>query len=115
MSENKSQITTGEALPEAPASASAKMISPNGIEWLLTTRDFTVNGLLKKIEVMESHLLKDGWTPAGYRSGNGNGASASKDAPICSVHNKPMKRSQFEGWYCPRKNSDGSYCKEKVE
>lgn len=109
------------ALPEAPASASAAMISPNGIEWLLTTRDFSVNGLLQKVKVMEDHLLKDGWTAAPPRNGRRSAApsadapAANGAAPVCQYHG-PMKRSKkFDGWYCPQKMGDGSYCKETVK
>ena len=34
-------------------------------------------------------------------------------APLCPVHNKPMKPSQKPGkYYCPRKSDDGEYCRE---
>src|SRR5262249_41482593 len=37
----------------------------------------------------------------------------SKSAPLCPVHNKPMKASQKPGaFYCPRRNDDGAYCRE---
>src|SRR5262245_52167124 len=36
-----------------------------------------------------------------------------KSAPLCPVHNKPMKASQKPGaFYCPRRNDDGAYCRE---
>lgn len=115
-----------QILPEAPASASAKMTSPQGIEWLLTVRDFTVNGLLQKCKVLEDHLLKDGWTPASTsygRSAAPNGHADHGTAPLCPTHGTPMKQSKHGGWYCPQKvaptggGSDGSkpiYCKAKV-
>lgn len=110
--------TNDAPLPEAPASASAKMISPQGIEWLLTVRDHTVNGLMGKIGVMEDHLLKTGWQPSEarrYTNSNGNGASDAA-APVCPHHGKPMKPSKHHGGYfCPGKNPDGSYCRHKVE
>lgn len=34
-------------------------------------------------------------------------------APVCKIHGKTMKASQAPGkFYCPRRNDDGSYCKE---
>jgi hypothetical protein len=39
---------------------------------------------------------------------NGNG-----DAPKCHVHHRPMKQSQYGGWFCPVKDASGSYCKVK--
>jgi hypothetical protein len=115
------------ALPEAPASASAKMISSNGIEWLLTTRDHTVNGLLTKVKVMEEHLLKDGWTPArnGYARSvapTGDAPTSEGAAPVCPMHGTPMKASKHgKGFYCPQKiaDDDGTgkpvYCKQTVK
>ncbi len=36
-------------------------------------------------------------------------------APVCNLHNKPMKPSKFGGgWYCAAKLADGTYCQEKV-
>lgn len=34
--------------------------------------------------------------------------------PICPVHQSPMNVGQKGGFYCPKKTSDGSYCKERV-
>lgn len=111
-----SEQTNVTALPEAPASASAKLISPQGVEWLLTMRDFTVGGLVGKIGQLEQTLIKNGWTVAptrgnGHANGNGNGGEV---APICKYHG-PMKRSKkFNGWYCSNKLADGTYCQEKT-
>jgi hypothetical protein len=41
-------------------------------------------------------------------------ASSSDEAPICPMHQKPMKKGQY-GWFCPRKTEDGEYCKERVK
>ncbi|MCB0163780.1 MAG: hypothetical protein KDI79_06115 [Anaerolineae bacterium] len=102
-------------LPEAPASATAKMTSPNGLEWLITLRDLSASGLLNKINQLETKLLTDGWQPV---TNGPSPASAPADAggpPVCPYHG-PMKRSKkFEGWYCPQKMGDGSYCKEQVK
>jgi hypothetical protein len=36
-------------------------------------------------------------------------------APLCPVHNTPMKASQKPGtFFCSKKNDDGSYCREKA-
>ncbi len=34
--------------------------------------------------------------------------------PQCPTHHKPMKPSQYSGFYCTAKNGEGEYCKEKV-
>jgi hypothetical protein len=120
-------VPDAPALPEAPASASAKMVSPQGIEWLLTVRDFTVNGLLHKAKVLEDHLLKDGWTPArnGYGRSTapaGDAPAANGAAPLCPTHKTPMKPSKHgKGFYCPQKvaDDDGTgkpvYCKQTIK
>lgn len=110
-------------LPEAPASASAKMTSPNGIEWLLTVRDFTVNGLLAKTKILEDHLLKDGWQPAGHgRNAAPNGHADAGTAPICPDHHTPMRQStKHGGWFCPQsvgthpQTGKKLYCTHKVD
>lgn len=35
------------------------------------------------------------------------------DAPVCEFHGR-MKRSNHNGWFCPKKMGDGSYCKSKA-
>jgi hypothetical protein len=37
-------------------------------------------------------------------------------APVCPVHNAPMKVSSAKpgSYFCPKKNEDGSYCKSKA-
>jgi hypothetical protein len=40
-------------------------------------------------------------------------APTSDEPPMCSAHQKPMKKGQY-GWFCPRKTEDGEYCKERA-
>lgn len=49
-------------LPEAPASASVKIKSPNGFEYIFTMRDEKASNLLFKMKAMEDHFLKGGYT-----------------------------------------------------
>jgi hypothetical protein len=35
-------------------------------------------------------------------------------APLCPVHKTVMQVSKFGGYYCPRKNADGSHCKHQA-
>jgi hypothetical protein len=38
-----------------------------------------------------------------------------KSAPVCPVHNTPMKPSRKPGsFFCPRQTDDGGYCPEKA-
>lgn len=41
---------------------------------------------------------------------------ATSTAPICNVHNRPMKASAKPegGWYCSAKLRDGTFCKERA-
>ena len=103
-------------LPEAPASATAKMTSPSGVEWLVTLRDLSASGLLKKINRLEDELLGTGWTSATASNvGSDASAPAADGTPVCPVHRVPMKRSKFNGWYCSQRDSAGNYCKEEVK
>lgn len=56
-------------LNEAPTSATVKVRSKQGFEWLFTMRDDTVNDLVLKIEKMEVEFTKRGWTPLAQNSG----------------------------------------------
>ncbi len=105
-------------LPEAPASANARITSPAGVQWQITIRDFSVNGLIKKCGHMESHLLNNGWTVAGPHppSAPTNGTNGTNgDGNVCPMHGK-AKESKRGGLFCPAKiaNDDGSgkpvYC-----
>ncbi len=107
---------------EAPASATAKVKSPNGFVWLFTRRNESAGELLKEIEVLEKALLSKGFQPVeepqkGGRKGKSNYVEAPTDgsAPRCPVHNAPMKASQYGGYYCSRKDEAGNYCSYKAK
>lgn len=55
-------------LPEAPASATVKIKSPNGFEWLFTIRDEHASTLVFKMNSMEDNWIKFGWTPLAQNS-----------------------------------------------
>lgn len=50
-------------LPEAPASATVKIKSKNGFEWLFTIRDESAKNLMFKMNAMETNWLNNGFTP----------------------------------------------------
>lgn len=50
-------------LNEAPASASTKIKSPNGFEWIFTVRDEKASVLSFKMKAMEENWLKYGFSP----------------------------------------------------
>lgn len=73
-----------------------------------------IEGLMKKLRAsgVEPAQTPYTWKDQGKGSvsnGHNNGA------PVCPHHNAPMQPStKGSGWYCPRKLSDGTYCKEKA-
>jgi len=57
---NEEQTST---LPEAPASATVKIKSKDGFEWLFTMRDEKASTLMFKMKAMEKNWLESGFTP----------------------------------------------------
>jgi len=117
-------------LPEAPVSWTAKYISPEGFECLLTLRGADLASVMRQAKQATESMAKAGCKPAEhYRSaaqapGAGapaQGTAPAIQAPICPTHNKPMKRnSHNNGWFCPVKiaENDGTgkpvYCKQQI-
>lgn len=58
--ENQEQAKT---LPEAPTSATVKIKSAAGFEWLFTIRDESAKTLMFKMKAMEKNWLENGFTP----------------------------------------------------
>lgn len=117
MNENENGNGNGYQLPEAPASATVKVISPNGFEILFTIRDTDAAMLFRRVQSMVGYLEHSGYTPPPQRGGRSKKtyvqAPADGGAPLCPVHNAPMKASQYGGWYCSRKDDAGNYCSHK--
>lgn len=103
--------TNGHTHHEAPASATARMTSPGGVDWLLTIRDDTANGLMTKVTALEAHLLGNGWTPDGGRASNGRSTGSQQEANgnesgavrMCPDGHGQMKASKHKPgeYYCP--------------
>ena len=111
-------LPTPPTFTEAPASATARVVSPvTGLEWMLTTRAATTRELLGQVRTLETWLIENGWHAAPARA-QGHGQAAQGDAPTCPTHGKPMKQGK-NGWYCPVKllEDDGTgrpvYCKQR--
>jgi hypothetical protein len=102
-------MTEQMSFSEAPSAVSIKALSPQGFDLILTVRDSDTAALMPRMLSALEWLSSKGFQPTnGYHSNGTNGS-----APICQVHGKPMKASQYGGYYCPRKLDDGTYCKEK--
>jgi hypothetical protein len=73
----------------------------------------TVNELLGRVDKLLSTLIDSGYGPMATSVATPENPSA----PLCPIHKKPMKQSQYGGWFCPQKvaDDDGSgkpvYCK----
>jgi hypothetical protein len=72
-----------------------------------------VEGKADALKTMIDRLKAIGATPPASKP---SAKSESKSgAPICPVHNTPMKASRKPGsFFCPRQMEDGSYCPEKA-
>ena len=101
-------------LPEAPASATVKL-RYQGHDVMLTLRGHDGRSVLRRLDAALMYLEKTGAEP------NGNGHVGDGSAPLCPTHGKPMKPSQYGGWYCIERIADDGgngrpvYCKHKVK
>lgn len=117
-----------QPLPEAPASATVKVVDQSTqMEWLVTVRDPAYARLLiRELGDISALLNEVGFIAsidsrgAGRQSAATAPDSAPTTAPMCPTHNRPMKQSQRGGWYCTAKivedGGDGKpvYCKQKA-
>ena len=61
------------------------------------------------LKLIVERLLQSGAEPPQATSKPANAAGA----PLCPVHNSPMKHSRKPGkFYCAKKADDGEYCRE---
>lgn len=44
---------------------------------------------------------------------NGERQAPADDAPLCPIHNKPMRAGKNNSWYCATKTEAGEWCKAK--
>lgn len=115
-------------LPEAPASATVKVRSPLGFDWLVTTRSLSMSDVMGRMEFIEDWLLNHNWQPAtnAYKPGaaspaptaNGSGGVAGQ---TCPHHGNQLKQSKHNDnqWYCPKMVAEQAsgkkiYCDYKV-
>ena len=122
------QVTARDAMPgpthtEAPASASCKVTSPRGFEWILTLRSDTANDMMTRTEALEGWLVKHDWQPAATRPtspGNSQASAPTEAAPLCNICHQPMKRRQTKDgtrsfWSCGTKYANGQWCQGKPQ
>ncbi len=72
-----------------------------------------VEGKADALKTMIARLKDIGAVPPASKPGAK--AEARSGAPVCPVHNTPMKASRKPGsYFCPRRTDDGDYCPEKA-
>lgn len=110
--------TAGPTFTEAPASVTLKVAYRGYSDILFTLRDASGIGLLEKLDRVMDKFEKMGIAPAiGHTSSGAPIASGGPvgETPVCEYHG-PMKRNnRNNGWFCPKKMGDGTYCKTKVD
>ena|SRR5581483_7846847 len=106
-----------DRLPEAGASATARVVSARGFHWLFTVRDSSAAGLLSRLTAVEALVLDEGWSPesgffkeepVGGRKGGAASGSAVIAETTCAACGAPATRkggvrkdnSRWEGIFC---------------
>lgn len=106
---------------EAPASATVKVTSPQGYEFMLTTRAGRMADLLSQVTTLESWLVDHNWRAAPTGKGPGKAqadAAPVEPSPTCDKCGQPMtRRTTKDGsrsfWSCSTKFGNGEWCKGK--
>ena len=102
-------------LPEAPYSFNMKAFDPYGFDVMFTVRDATGAEFMKRITGLTLWLRENGYTPqrVGGTTTQANGGNGNGAGPLCPVHDRAMRRSNFkdEGM-CTAKLDGGGYCNE---
>lgn len=101
---------SGEDLPEAPASATCKVESPNGFQYLFTLRASSGKDLLTKLAGFELKIINQNWKPLAQWQPNGKveekKPAKTKGCPKCGgtmtlregISKKTGKR--WAAWFC---------------
>lgn len=92
-------------LPEAPASATVKVRTVGGYEWLLTTRTVSTNELIQRIELLDAFFASNGWENVSQGYGGKKNEVAKhpdtgKPAGTCDSCGGPMVISKKGKPYC---------------
>ena len=95
MEDNKPK-TTESQLPEAPASATVKIKSKDGFEWLFTMRDEKASVLMFKMRAMEKNWTENGFTPLAQNNGFKRETNPKEyvEEIVCPICKNRLVRSQ---------------------
>lgn len=102
---------------EAMNSYTVKAICPTtGLDEMYTVRDDDSTAFFKKIAALKKWLVSNGYTLTTRRSPtNGSAPQAAANVPICPTHGPMVPSKKHAGFYCPKKDYDGTYCKSKAD
>ena len=96
------------ALPEAPASANARVVI-DGHEVQITLRDDNEERLLVRLATLLAR-----YPAAAWKGEQASAPAPTTGTPTCPHHGGMKESTKVKGtWFCPSKMGDGSYCKEK--
>jgi hypothetical protein len=103
MAETNNNVLTMPAPEQKPARFTIRCVI-DGFEVAVE-----VEGKADLLRAMIDKLKSIGAQPAGVKT-----SAAAGSAPLCPIHNKPMKPSRQPGkFFCAMKRDDGEYCQEK--
>ena len=114
---NQEELEENKDLPEAPASATVRIQTPGGFEWMLTMRTKRVGQLVKQIEALEDLIESKGWKVPDWQTNGRKEAQTvkkqkveTKKCPECGstmylrTVKKPGKNQGRKFWSCSNKN-----------
>ena len=101
-------VPASPPLPEAPASCNVS-VTIGGHKVQVTLRDSDEHRMLDRLAVvLQQFPVPPPASPQAPTQGQGEG-----NTPQCPTHGALSRSTKGKGWYCPRQNEDGSWCKSK--
>ena len=99
-----------EGLPEAGASATCKVESPNGFQYLFTLRASSGDDLLTKLSDFEATVLKANWKPLDQWAAKKEQLTLQTKACDCGgtrTYREGISKATgkpWKGWFCDNKD-----------
>jgi hypothetical protein len=92
-------------LPEAPASVNVRLVvAGRDVQW--TLRDTDEERLAVRLDALLARYPIEQASPLV--------AATAPQPPVCNYHGAMKPSTKGNGWYCPAKMADGTYCKGKA-
>jgi len=103
--------------PEMPYSWNVRVTGPEGFDEQFTVRAVNEKPFMDRVAQLKRDLTERGYKATATRApqaGNAAPAPAEETAPLCAIHNVPMKKRTGRNgqafWSCAEKLSDGQWC-----